>query len=90
MKTKLFLRSFVGTFGTLRFYEKSCFFNKFLGFTPHWDYKPTNAINADDPSVYTSEKVLSLSTINETRLKCDVFDGSVVIGVRQRKLYNSV
>ena len=31
-------------------------FKASLGFTPYWDYKPTNAIHADSPAVYTSEK----------------------------------
>ena len=43
------------TFGTLRFDEKS-FSNMLLSFTPYWGYKPTNAINADFPGTYTSEK----------------------------------
>ena len=47
VKTKLTLTRFGSIFGTLRFDEKS-FFNKLLGFTPYWDYKPTNAIHADN------------------------------------------
>ena len=54
-KTKLILKRFGGTFGTLNFYEKS-FFSTVLGFTPFWDYKPTNAIHADRPGVWTGEK----------------------------------
>ena len=53
MKTKLSLTRFGGTFGTLRFDENS-FLNTFLSFTSYWDYKPTNAIHADSPGVYTS------------------------------------
>ena len=41
-------------FGTLGFGEKS-FFNTILGFTPHWDCKPGNAIHADSPDKYTSD-----------------------------------
>ena len=54
-KTKLILTHFGSTFGTLRFDEKSFFYN-LLGFTPYWDYEPTNAFNADSPGVYTSDK----------------------------------
>ena len=79
MKTKLSLTRFAGTFGTLRFDEKS-FFNTFLGFTPHWDYKHTNAIHADSPGVYTIEKISKLSTVHRIRLKCDFVDCSVVNG----------
>ena len=55
-KTNLILKRFGGTFGTLRFNEKS-FFRTLLGFAPFWDYKPTNAIQADSPFVYTSKKL---------------------------------
>ena len=55
-KAKLLLTRFGITFGTLRFGEKS-FFHTILGFDPYWDYKPTNAIHADSPGVYTSGKV---------------------------------
>ena len=54
MKTKLILTHFGSTFGTLRFDEGS-FFSTFLSFTPYWDYKPTNAIHADNPGVYISD-----------------------------------
>ena len=39
MKTQLILIRFGGTFGTLRFDEKSVFKTS-LGFTPFWDYNP--------------------------------------------------
>ena len=55
MKTKLILTRFGSTFGTFRFVEKS-YFNILLGFTPSWDSKPTNAIHAESPSVYTIGK----------------------------------
>ena len=61
MKTKLISTRFGGTFGTLRFNEKS-FFSTLLGFTPSWDFKPTNAIHVDSPGVYTGEKKLKLGT----------------------------
>ena len=49
-KVKLILTRFGESFGTLRFDEKS-FFHTLFGFTPYWDYKPTNAIHADAPGV---------------------------------------
>ena len=71
-KVKLNLTRFGSTFGTLRFDEKS-FFHTFLGFTPYWDYKPTNAIHADSRGVYTSDKIfLILNTINKIHLNCFV------------------
>ena len=75
MKTKFTSTRFGGKFGTLRFDEKS-FFITFLRFTRFCDYKLFNAIHADSPGVYTSEKILILSTIDEDHLKCDVIDGS--------------
>ena len=77
MKTKLILTRFGGTFGTLRFDERSVF-NTLLGFTPYWDYKATNAIYSDNPGVYSSKNFLNLSKINKIHLKCDVIGGSVV------------
>ena len=63
-KVKLILTRFGETFGTLKFDKKS-FFHTLLGFTPYWDFKPTNAIHADAPGVYTSDKfILNLNTIN--------------------------
>ena len=49
METKFVLRRFGGTFGTLKFIEKSVLIS-LLGFTPYSDYKPTNGFHAD--SVY--------------------------------------
>ena len=66
-KTKLSSTRFGSTFGTLRFDEKS-FFHTFLGFTSFWDYKPPNAIHADSPGVFTSDKILNINIINEIRL----------------------
>ena len=54
-----------------------------MGFAPFWDYKPTNAVHADSPGVYSIDKLLSLSTLDEINLKCDVTDGSIVIGSTQ-------
>ena len=89
-KVKIILTRFGSTFGTLRFDEKS-FFHTILGFDPYWDYKPTNAIHADSPGVYTNDKlILNLNTINKIHLKCDIIDGSVVDGVRQPILFSFV
>ena len=89
MKTKLISPRFGSTFATLRFDEKS-FFNTLLGFTPYWDYKPTNAIHANSPGVYTSEKKLNLSTKDKIRLNCDVIDGSIQNGLRHPILFSFV
>ena len=82
MKTKLVSFGFGGTFGTLRFDEKS-FFIILLGFLQFWVYQFTNAIQVDSPGVYTTDKILNLSTLDTIHLKCDVIDGSVVNGFRQ-------
>ena len=80
-RVKLILTRFGGTFGTLRFDEKS-FFHTLLGFTPYWDYKP---------GVYSSDKViLNLNTINKIHLKCDIIDGCIQDGVRQPILFSFV
>ena len=89
-KVKFILTRFGETFETLRFDKKS-FFHTLLGFTPYWDYKPTNDIHADAPGVYTSDKViLNLNTIDKIHLKCDIIDGSVQDGVRQPILLSFV
>ena len=80
------IKGFGGTFGTLRFDEKSLF-NTLLGFTSYWDYQPANAIYADSPGVYTSDKNLNLKTINKFQLKCDFIDGSIINGVQQPVFY---
>ena len=89
MKTNLLLTRFGCTLGTLRFDDRS-FLNTFLGFTPYWDYKPTNAIHADNPDVYTKNKILNLSTVDKIHLKCDVIDGSIRNGLRQPILFSCV
>ena len=68
MKTKLILTRFGGIFGTLKFNVKSVF-KTLLGFKPYWDSKPTDAIQADTPGVYISEKITNLSKINKIHLK---------------------
>ena len=55
-KVKFILTRFGSTFGTLRFDKKS-FFHTLLGYPVYWDYKPTNAFNADAPGVYTIHKI---------------------------------
>ena len=88
MKTKIILKYIGGqkmfVSGTLRFVERS-FFHTLLGFTPYWDYKPSNS-----SGVYTSDKILNLSMVNKTHLKCDCIDGSVQKGFRQPILYSFV
>ena len=89
-KVRLILTRFGSTFGTLRFDKKS-FFHTIFGFAPYWDYKPTNAIHADAPGVYSSDKViLNLNTINKIHLKRDCIDGSIQDGVRQPILFSFV
>ena len=88
MKTEIILKYIGGQkmfgLGTLRFDEKS-FFHTLLGFTPYWDYKPSNS-----SGVYSSDKILNLNIINKIYLKCDVFDGSIQDGVRQPILFSFV
>ena len=88
-KTKPILKRFGSTFGTLRFDEKS-FFNTLLGYTPYWDYKPTNAIHTDYPGVHTNDKILNLNTINEIHSKGNVVYGSLVNGLRQPLLFSFI
>ena len=64
MKTKPILTRFGSSFGTLRFDERACF-KTLLGFTPYWDFKPTNAPHADSSGVYSSDKILKLNTIKK-------------------------
>ena len=89
-KVKLILTRFGSTFGTLRF-DKKTFIHTLIKFEPYWDYRPTNAIHADSPGVYTSDKIiLNLDTINKIHLKCDCIDGSIQDGVRQPILFSFV
>ena len=68
MKTKIILKHKGGQdkfgLGTLRFDERS-FFHTLTGFEPYWDYKPTNSNHVAIPGVYTSDKILNLSTTNK-------------------------
>ena len=89
-KTKLILTRFGDTFGSIRFDKKS-FFQTLLGFTPYWDYKPTNAFNSNGEGNYTSDKIiLNLNTINKIHLKCDIIDGSIQDGIRQPLLFSFI
>ena len=54
---------------------------------PYSDYKPTNAVYADSPGVYTSGNYLNLNTITKIHLKTNITNGSIVNGSRQPKLY---
>ena len=89
MKTKPILTPFGSNFGTLRFDENS-FFNTLLGFTPLWDYMPTNALHDGSSGVCITDKILNLSTINKNHLKCDAIDGSVRNGLRHPILFSFV
>ena len=92
MKTKIILKYKGGQkrfgLGTLRFDEKS-FFHTLLGFSPYWDYKPTNSNDLPIPGVYTGDKIiLNLNTKNKIHLKCDGIDGSIQDGIRQPILFS--
>ena len=94
MKSKIILKfknneKHLFALGTLRFDERS-FFLTLLGFTPFWDYKPTNSNRDGIPGVYTSNKILYLSSTNKIHLKCDCIDGSIQDGVRQSILFSFV
>ena len=94
MKTKIILKfkhsnDSLYALGTLRFEERS-FFHTLLGFEPYWDYKPTKSNRDGIPGVYTSNKILNLSSKNKIHLKCDCMDGSIQDGVRQPILFSFV
>ena len=78
MKTKIVVRPDIIS---IRFDEKS-FFSTVLGFTPGSDYKHYNE--------YISQKIVYLRSTNKIHLKCDVFDGSVVNGLRQPFFFSFV
>ena len=94
MKTKIILKfknNEKGLFalGRLRFNEKS-FFHTLLGFSPYWDYKPTNSNHVVIPGVYISDKILNLSATNKIHLKCDCISGNIQDGIRQPILFSFV
>ena len=78
MKTKLLVRPGIIA---IRF-DKQMFFSTVLGFNSGWDYKHYNE--------YISQKILNLGSTNKIHLICDVFEGSVVIGLKQPILYSFV
>ena len=80
---------FVSTFGT-KDLKINRILKNLLGYAPHWGFKPTFAVHADSPGVYTSEKVLNLNTMYVIHLKCDIFDGSVVNGIRQQLMFSFI
>ena len=69
----------------LRFDKKS-FFTTILGFSPFWDCENLRGHGNE----YYSEKSGNLSIANKIPSKCDVFDGSVLNGVRQPILFRFV
>ena len=87
MKAKLILTRFGSNFGTLRFDEKA-FLKTLLGFMPYWNFKSTNAVFAESPGVYSSDKILKLSRVDQIEINCDFFDGSIVEVLRQPILYS--
>ena len=94
MKTKIILKfknneKSLFALGTLRFNERS-FFHTLLGFEPYWDYKPTNSNRDSIPGVYTSNKILNLSSTKKIHLKCSCIDGSIQDGGRQPILFSFV
>ena len=65
---------------------KNHFFNKILGFSPHWNYKNIASYDRE----YFSEKNKDLSIIDKIHLKCNCSDVSVLNGVRQPIIYSFV
>ena len=88
-KTKFILTRFGLTFETFRFNEKSFHFTS-LDFTPFSVHMPTIAIHAEFPVVYTSEKIMKLSTVGKKHILSNVTDGSAVTGFRQTILFSFV
>ena len=78
---------FAGTFGTLGLHEKS-FLTTLLGFTPSLDYTPTNAYHAYSFGVYNSDNLFIINIRDKVPLKCDVFDGCIMDGLRQSISYS--
>ena len=56
------------------------FFSSILGFNPHWDDEHYNKC--------ISQEIVKLSTKNKLHLKRDVFDGSIMSGLRQPKPFS--
>ena len=96
MKTKLHVKGFGELLEISKFIEKSLSF-VFSSFTAYWEYKHSHTAHVDFLVVYTSEKIKKLCTIDKIHSKydfidvcdkihliCDVFDGSIVNGIRHR------
>ena len=62
--------------------KKNRFFNSILGFNPHWDYGQNIQ--------YIRLNISNLSTIDEIFSKFDAFDGSVVKGIQELKLFSFI
>ena len=61
--------------------------NALLGLNPYCHYKPTYVVHDDSPGIYSDDIDLNSSAINKIHLKCDVIDGSLVNGIRERTLF---
>ena len=67
------------------------FFHTLFGFSPYWDYKPSNSSHVLISGVYPSDKIiLNLNTKDKIHLKCDCIDGGIQNGVRQPILFSFV
>ena len=60
--------------------DENSFFKTIVGFTSVWDYKHYNE--------YTGQKILNLTITIKIHLKCDVFHGSVLNGIREPILFS--
>ena len=78
MKTKLVVRQGI----TALWYDEKSFSSTVLGFKHGWDYKHYKG--------YTGQKIVHLSSTKKIHLKCDFIDGSLVNGLRQPVLFNSL
>ena len=64
--------------------------NTLLGFTTYLHKKLTNAIHADSPGLYTSDKILYLNTINKVHSIGDVIDGCILNGLREPIVFSFI
>ena len=69
---------------------KFCGSRKNTFFNTYWDYKHSINIHGGFPAVYTSERILNLSSRNKIPSKCDVIKGSVVNGTEEPILFSFV
>ena len=63
-------------------FDENSFFGTTLGFISGRDYKHYNE--------YTSQKLVHLRTTIKIHLKCDVIDGSILVGLRQPILFSFI